>query len=256
MAFNLKGRSLLTLKDYTPQEIRYILDIAKQVKAERKAGVVHQRFLGKTIALIFENIEDTARVLGRMFDAIEFRGFKQETVEILAKYAGVPVYNGLTDEYHPTQVLADLMTIEEEFGSLTGRKLVFVGDGRNNMANTLAVGCAKMGMHYVINSPKELWPSQEFIDEIRQMAAENGGTFELTEEAKAEEREALLRPFQVNEEMMKKTGREDTIFLHCLPAVKGQEVTFDVIEGKQSRVWDQAENRKHTIKAVMIATLL
>jgi len=313
MAFNLKGRSLLTLKDYTPQEITYILDIAKQVKAERKAGVVHQRFLGKTIALIFEkrstrtrcafetafgeegghpvflstddiqlgakeSIEDTARVLGRMFDAIEFRGFKQETVEILAKYAGVPVYNGLTDEYHPTQVLADLMTIEEEFGSLTGRKLVFVGDGRNNMANTLAVGCAKMGMHYVINSPKELWPSQEFIDEIRQMAAENGGTFELTsvpgeglegadaiytdvwasmgEEAKAEEREALLRPFQVNEEMMKKTGREDTIFLHCLPAVKGQEVTFDVIEGKQSRVWDQAENRKHTIKAVMIATLL
>ncbi|HAA64867.1 MAG TPA: ornithine carbamoyltransferase, partial [Thermoanaerobacter sp.] len=166
MAFNLKGRSLLTLKDYTPQEIRYILDIAKQVKAERKAGVVHQRFLGKTIALIFEkrstrtrcafetafgeegghpvflstddiqlgakeSIEDTARVLGRMFDAIEFRGFKQETVEILAKYAGVPVYNGLTDEYHPTQVLADLMTIEEEFGNLKGRKLVFVGDGRN-----------------------------------------------------------------------------------------------------------------------------
>ncbi|HHW57482.1 MAG TPA: ornithine carbamoyltransferase [Clostridia bacterium] len=313
MAFNLKGKSLLTLKDYTPQEIRYLLDIAKQVKAEKKAGVVHQRFVGKTVALIFEkrstrtrcafetafgeegghpvflstddiqlgakeSIEDTARVLGRMFDAIEFRGFKQETVEILAKYSGVPVYNGLTDEYHPTQVLADLMTIEEEFGSLKGRKLAFVGDGRNNMANTLAVGCVKMGMHYVINSPKELWPSQEFIEEIKKMAAENGGIFELTsvpgeglegadaiytdvwasmgEEAKAKEREALLRPYQVNEEMMKKTGREDTIFLHCLPAVKGQEVTFDVIEGKQSRVWDQAENRKHTIKAIMIATLL
>jgi len=313
MAFNLKGRSLLSLRDYSPQEIRYLLDVSKQVKAERKAGVIHQRFLGKTIALIFEkrstrtrcafetafgeegghpvflstddiqlggkeSIEDTARVLGRMFDAIEFRGFKQETVDILAKYSGVPVFNGLTDEYHPTQVLADLMTIEEEFGSIKGRKLVFVGDGRNNMANTLAIGCAKMGMYYVINSPKELWPSQEFIDEIKQIAIENGGNFEVTsnpgegidgadavytdvwasmgEEAKAKEREALLRPFQVNDDLMKLTGRSDTIFLHCLPAIKGQEVTFEVIEGKQSRVWDEAENRKHTIKAVMIATML
>ncbi|ADL69638.1 ornithine carbamoyltransferase [Thermoanaerobacterium thermosaccharolyticum] len=313
MAFNLKGRSLLTLKDYTPQEIRYLLDIAKQVKAERKAGIVHQRFLGKTIALIFEkrstrtrcafetafgeegghpvflstddiqlgakeSIEDTARVLGRMFDAIEFRGFNQSTVEALAKYSGVPVYNGLTDEYHPTQVLADLMTIEEEFGYLKGTKLAFVGDGRNNMANTLAVGCAKMGMDYVINSPKELWPSEEYIKEIKDMAKENGGSFMITdvpgeglegahavytdvwasmgEESKQKEREMLLRPFQVNDEMMKKTKRSDTIFLHCLPAVKGQEVTYEVIEGKQSRVWDEAENRKHTIKAVMIATIL
>lgn len=313
MAFNLKGRSLLSLKDYTPQEIRYLLDIAKRVKEERRSGEVHQRFLGKTIALIFEkrstrtrcsfetafgeegghpvflstddiqlgakeSIEDTARVLGRMFDAIEFRGYKQSTVETLAKYSGIPVFNGLTDEYHPTQVLADLMTVEEEFGYLKGTKLVFVGDGRNNMANTLAIGCAKMGMNYVINSPKELWPSQEYIKEIKQMAKENNGTFEITsipgeslnganaiytdvwasmgEESKQSEREKLLRPFQVNDNLMKKTGREDTIFLHCLPAIKGQEVSFDVIEGKQSRVWDEAENRKHTIKAIMIATML
>ncbi|SNX53096.1 ornithine carbamoyltransferase [Thermoanaerobacterium sp. RBIITD] len=313
MAFNLKGRCLLTLKDYTPQEIRYLLDIAKEVKAERRAGIVHQRFLGKTIALIFEkrstrtrcafetafgeeggypvflstddiqlgakeSIEDTARVLGRMFDAIEFRGFKQSTVEALAKYSGIPVFNGLTDEYHPTQVLADLMTVEEEFGFLKGTKLVFVGDGRNNMANTLAIGCAKMGMDYVINSPKELWPSDAYINEVKEMAKENGATFTITdvpgegvdgahaiytdvwasmgEEAKQKEREALLRPFQVNEDLMRKTGRDDTIFLHCLPAIKGQEVTLDVIEGKQSRVWDEAENRKHTIKAVMLATML
>ncbi|QSZ26997.1 ornithine carbamoyltransferase [Aceticella autotrophica] len=313
MAFNLKGRCLLSLKDYTPQEISYLIDIAKKVKADRRAGVIHQRFLGKTIALIFEkrstrtrcafetafgeegghpvflsmndiqlgakeSIEDTARVLGRMFDAIEFRGFKQETVNALAKYSGIPVYNGLTDEYHPTQVLADLMTIEEEFGYLKGTKLVFVGDGRNNMANTLAIGCSKMGINYLINSPRELWPSQEYINEIREMARENGSTFEVTdvpgeglegahavytdiwvsmgEEAKRKEKEELLKPFQVNKEMMQRTGRDDTIFLHCLPAIKGQEVTFDVMEGKQSRVWDEAENRKHTIKAVIIATML
>jgi len=313
MGVNLKGRSLLTLLDYTPEEIRYLLDLSKQVKAESRAREKHRRFEGMTLAMLFEkrstrtrlafetafteegghaiflskqdiqlgakeSIEDTARVLGRMVDAIMFRGFKQETVEILARYSGVPVYNGLTDEYHPTQVLADLMTIEENFGELSGIKLVFMGDGRNNMANSLMIGCSKMGLHYVICSPKELRPRQELVKKCLEIAKDTGAKIEFTdnveeavqgadviytdvwasmgEEEKEEERKRLLQPYQVNERVMEMTGKKETIFMHCLPAVKGQEVTFEVIEGKQSRVWDEAENRKHTIKALMIATLL
>jgi len=199
-------------------------------------------------------------------------------VEILTKYSGVPVYNGLTDEYHPTQVLADLMTIEENFGKLSDIKLVFMGDGRNNMANSLMIGCSKMGLHYVICSPKELRPKQELVKKCLEIAKDTGVKIEFTddveeavqgadviytdvwasmgEEEKEEERRKLLQPYQVNERVMEMTGKKETIFMHCLPAVKGQEVTFEVIEGKQSRVWDEAENRKHTIKALMIATLL
>jgi len=313
MGVNLKGRSLLTLLDYTPEEIRYLLDLSRQVKAESRAKEKHRRFEGMTLAMLFEkrstrtrlafetafteegghaiflskqdiqlgakeSIEDTARVLGRMVDAIMFRGFKQETVEILTKYSGVPVYNGLTDEYHPTQVLADLMTIEENFGKLSDIKLVFMGDGRNNMANSLMIGCSKMGLHYVICSPKELRPKQELVKKCLEIAKDTGAKIEFTddveeavqgadviytdvwasmgEEEKEEERRKLLQPYQVNERVMEMTGKKETIFMHCLPAVKGQEVTFEVIEGRQSRVWDEAENRKHTIKALMIATLL
>ena len=312
MAFNLKGRSLITLKDYSSEEIKYLLNIAKNVKEDRRAGIVHQRFLGKTIALIFEkrstrtrcafetafgeegghpvflstddiqlggkeSIEDTARVLGRMFDAIEFRGFKQETVEALAKYSGVPVYNGLTDLYHPTQILADLLTIQEEFGQLKGIKTTYVGDGRNNMANSLMISCAKMGLHFTIAAPKKLWPEEELVATAKEYCKTSHGSITLTqdpkegvkdaqviytdvwvsmgEEEKMKQRIELLSPYQVNQELMKSTGRKDTIFLHCLPAVKENEVTTEVIEGPQSRVWDEAENRKHTIKAIMLATI-
>ncbi|MCX7775441.1 MAG: ornithine carbamoyltransferase [Rectinemataceae bacterium] len=309
---SLKGRSLLTWIDYTPEEIRYFVDLSKKVKEEAKKGVRKQRFVGKTLALLFEkrstrtrcafetafgeegghpvflsnqdiqlgakeSIEDTARVLGRMFDAIEFRGFKQEYVEILAKYSGVPVYNGLTDMYHPTQALADVLTIEENFGNCKGRKLVFVGDGRNNVARSLMVISSKLGMHFTIVSPKELWPDNELRNLCETFARESGSVLSITdsveegvkgadaiytdvwvsmgEEALKAERVRLLTPYQVNAELMAKTGNPNTIFLHCLPAVKGEEVTFDVIEGPQSKVFDQAENRKHTIKAIMLATL-
>ncbi|MBN2432729.1 MAG: ornithine carbamoyltransferase [Acidobacteria bacterium] len=312
MAFNLKGRSLLTLKDYSLEEIRFLLDISHEVKRERRAGVVEQRFHGKTLALLFEkrstrtrcafetafgeegghpvflstadiqlgakeSVEDTARVLGRMFDAIQFRGFKQETVEILARYSGVPVYNGLTDLYHPTQVLADLMTVEEAFGHLKGIKMVYAGDGRNNMANSLMIGCAKMGVHYTIAAPRELWPDEELVRGCRTYGVQSGAEIQVSadpaaavkgahviytdvwasmgEEAKLQERIRLLTPFQVNETLMGQTGLAETVFLHCLPAVKGQEVTADVIDGPRSRAWDEAENRKHTIKAVMLATI-
>jgi ornithine carbamoyltransferase len=312
MAFNLKGRSLLTLKDYSPEEIRFLLDISREVKRERRAGVVQQRFRGKTLALLFEkrstrtrcafetafgeegghpvflstadiqlgakeSVDDTARVLGRMFDAIQYRGFKQETVEILARYSGVPVYNGLTDLYHPTQVLADLMTVEEEFGRLKGIKMVYAGDGRNNMANSLMIGCAKMGVHYTIAAPQELWPEEALVRNCREYAALSGAEIQVTadptaavegahviytdvwasmgEESKLQERIRLLSPFQVNDTLMAKTGLAETVFLHCLPAVKGQEVTAEVIDGPRSRAWDEAENRKHTIKAVMLATI-
>ncbi len=313
MGYNLKGRSLITLLDYSPQDIRYLLDISKQVKAESRSRARHRRFEGLTLAMLFEkrstrtrlafesafteegghaiflskndiqlgakeSVEDTARVLGRMVDAIMFRGFKQKHVEILAEYSGVPVYNGLTDLCHPTQVLADLMTIEENFGSLKGIKLVFMGDGRNNMARSLMIGAAKMGMKYVIVSPKELRPDEEFVGKALEISKETGAEISFTdnveegvngadviytdvwasmgEEDKIEERIKMLKPFQVNERVMEMTGKNETIFMHCLPAVKGQEVTFEVIEGKKSRVWDEAENRKHTIKALMIATLL
>jgi len=312
MAFNLKGRSLLTLRDFTPDEIRFLLDISRQTKQERRAAVIQQRFQGKTLAMLFEkrstrtrcafetafgeegghpvflsmadiqlgakeSVEDTARVLGRMFDAIEFRGFKQETVVTLAQHSGVPVYNGLTDLYHPTQILADLMTVEEEFGRLKGIRIVYCGDGRNNVANSLMIGCAKMGLHYVLASPRELWPTEELVAACREYAAGSGATITITddmtealrgaqviytdvwvsmgEEANAQERLKLLAPYQVNAAAMAATGLPETIFLHCLPAVKGQEVTADVIDGPRSRCWDQAENRKHTIKAIMLATI-
>jgi len=312
MAVTMKGRSLLTLKDWTPEEVRRVLDLAHRVKKERAGGARHQRFQGLSLALLFEKrstrtrcafetafgeegghpvflstadihlgtkeaLEDTARVLGRMFDAIEFRGFKQSTVETLAKWSGVPVYNGLTDDWHPTQVLADLMTLEEVFGSLKGRRLAFIGDGRNNVANTLLVGCAQMGVHVSIVAPPSLHPADEVVRLARTMGGRTGAEILVTsdaaagvkgadavytdvwvsmgEEEKDAQRIALLSPYQVTEAMMEATGRKEAIFLHCLPAVKGKEVTVEVIEGRRSRVWDQAENRKHTIKAMMLATL-
>lgn len=312
MAFNLKGRSLLTLKEYTPEEITFLLELAHQVKQERRAGNIGQRFLGKTLALLFEkrstrtrcafetafgeegghavflssadiqlgakeSIEDTARVLGRMFDAIQFRGFKQEMVQALADYSGVPVYNGLTDLYHPTQVLADLMTVQEVFGDLKGVKLVFVGDGRNNVARSLLIGCSKLGANYTVVCPESLQPDAETVKACEAFAEQSGSRLEITgdvstgvkgaeviytdvwvsmgEEEKSKERLDLLRPYQVNDKMMAATGKRETIFMHCLPAVKGNEVTFDVIESAASKVWDEAENRKHTIKAVMLATI-
>ncbi len=312
MAVDLKGRSLLTLKDWTPEEVRHVLDLSRRVKKERRNGKRQERFKGMTLALLFEKrstrtrcafetafgeegghpvflstadihlgtkeaVEDTARVFGRMFDAIQFRGFKQSTVETLAQWAGVPVYNGLTDDWHPTQVLADLMTLEEALGSLAGRKLVFVGDGRNNVAHTLLVGCSQMGVHVTIVAPASLSPAPEHVEWARAMGAKTGAQVLVTsnvetgvkgadavytdvwvsmgEEEKSAERIALLAPYQVNDAMMEKTGNRNAIFLHCLPAVKGKEVTVEVIEGPRSRVWDEAENRKHTIKAMMLATL-
>ena len=311
MSISLKGRSLLTLADLSAEEIRYLLDLSHRVKRQRRGGIVQQRLLGKTIALIFEkrstrtrcafetafgeegghpvfltlddlhlggkeSIEDTARVLGRMFDCIEFRGYKQSTVETLAARAGVPVYNGLTDDFHPTQVLADLMTMEERFGSLAGLKVAFCGDGRNNVARTLLVGCGRMGIHPTIVAPPSLQPSEESIGLARSLAApgveirvtervefgvKNADVIytdvwaSMGEEAKLAERTRLLAPYQVNAALMSMTGKRETIFLHCLPAVKESEVTAEVFEGAQSLVWEQAENRKHTIKALVLATL-
>ena len=312
MSVTLKGRSLLTWLDYSAEEIRYLLALAHQVKAESKTGKVFQRFTGKTIALLFEKrstrtrcsfetafgeegghpvflstadihlgekeaLEDTARVLGRMFSAIQFRGFKQETVRTLAQYSGVPVYNGLTDEFHPTQALADIMTLEENFNPVTGRTLCYVGDGRNNVARSLMVICSKLGVHFTIITPPQLNPDDALREICAPIAAASGAKITVTadtaavagadalytdvwvsmgEEDKKAERVSLLSPYQVNQALMDKTGRPDSIFLHCLPAVKGEEVTRDVIDGPQSRAWDQAENRKHTIKAIMLATLV
>lgn len=301
---NLKGRSFLTLKDFTPEEIAYFLDLAAELKAKKKQGITGNSLNGKNIALIFEkpstrtrcsftigcidegghpeylghddiqlgykeSVEDTARVLGRMFDGIEFRGFKQENVEKLAKYSGVPVWNGLTDEYHPTQILADFLTMREHLGGLRGRKLVFVGDGRNNMANSLMIGSAKMGVHFTILAPKELWPEEGLVALCREYAKASGSEIVITEaldgvqgadavytdvwcsmgeEDKAAERVALLRPYQVNEELMARTGKEGTILLHCLPAVKGNEVTAEVFEKHAEVVFDEAENRMHRLR--------
>ncbi len=310
----LKGRSCLMMADLSTAEIRYLLDLAHEVKRQKKEGLVTQRFQGKTLAMIFEkpstrtraafetafaeegghpvflskddiqlghkeSIEDTARVLGRMFDAIMFRGFQQTTVETLASFSGVPVYNGLTDMAHPTQVLADLMTLEEAWGGkLQGKTLVYCGDGRNNMSHTLMVGAARMGMKFVIAAPEVLYPAEDDVDFCREIASQEGTELVITSDLKAavngadavytdvwasmgEEtllhlRRQILQPYQVNAEVMHATGKPEAIFLHCLPAVKGEEVTSDVIEGPQSRVWDQAENRKHTIKALMLATLV
>ncbi|MBP3879155.1 MAG: ornithine carbamoyltransferase [Lachnospiraceae bacterium] len=308
---NLHGRSFLTLKDFTPEEIEYLLDLAADLKAKKKKGIYGHSLENKNIALIFEkpstrtrcaftvgaqdeggraeylgvddiqlgkkeSVEDTARVLGRMFDGIEFRGFLHENVEKLAKYSGVPVWNGLTDDFHPTQILADFLTMREKFGTITGKNFVFLGDGRNNMANSFLVGCGKMGVNLTIIAPKELWPAEDLVELARGYAAEAGSTITITEdvdavqgadviytdvwasmgeEAKAAERIKLLTPYQVNAQLMAKTGKESTIFMHCLPAVKGNEVTEEVFESPQSVVFDEAENRMHTIKAVMVATL-
>jgi ornithine carbamoyltransferase len=306
-----KGRSLLTWLDYTDEEIRYLLDLSKTVKEEARKGKVYRRFEGKTLALLFEkrstrtrcafetafgeegghpvflstqdiqlgvkeSLEDTARVLGRMFNAIQFRGFKQSTVETLARYSGVPVYNGLTDDFHPTQALADMQTLEENFGPPRGKKLCFVGDGRNNVARSLMVICSKLGVHFTVITPAALNPDAALVQRCAPAAAATGAQIRITadpgevagadalytdvwtsmgEEAKKEERTRLLAPYQVNQALMDRTGRKDTIFLHCLPAVKGEEVSPEVIDGPQSRAWDEAENRKHTIKAIMLATL-
>jgi ornithine carbamoyltransferase len=321
----MRGKSLLTIEQLTTQEFEYLLDLADDLKAKKRSGVKGNLLEGKNIALIFEKastrtrcafvvacydegahpeylgkgdiqlgkketVKDTARVLGRMFDGIEFRGFKQETVEILAQYSGVPVWNGLTDYAHPTQILADFMTIREKFGRrLKGRKFVFIGDGRNNMANSLMMGCAKMGMAYVNCAPKELLPSGDLIERARKIADENGGSIEfisdpmeavkgadvlytdvwvsMGEEEETERRIALLKPYKITMDMIKGTGKEDAIFMHCLPSFHNgdtdvssknpdiKEVDEEVFESRHSVVFDEAENRMHTIKAVMVATL-
>ncbi|MDF2941202.1 MAG: ornithine carbamoyltransferase [Herbinix sp.] len=308
---NLKGRSFLTLKDFTPEEIMYLLDLAAELKQKKKQGITGNSLKGKNIALIFEkpstrtrcaftvgcvdegghpeylgkndiqlghkeSVEDTARVLGRMFDGIEYRGFAQDTVEKLAKYSGVPVWNGLTDSDHPTQILADFLTLKEQFGKLKELKLVYVGDGRNNMANSLMIGSSKVGIHFTILAPKSLWPEQSLIKLCEEYAAVSGSKIEISdsldtvegadavytdvwcsmgEEDKAAERIAILKPYQVNDDLLALTKKESTIFLHCLPAVKGKEVTEEVFERFADIVFDEAENRMHTIKAIMVATL-
>ena len=308
---NLKGRSFLKLLDFTPEEILYLVDLAEELKQKRKQGIRGNSLQGKNIALIFEkpstrtrcaftigaqdeggiptylagneiqlgakeSIEDTARVLGRMFDGIEFRGFRQDHVEALAKYSGLPVWNGLTDEWHPTQCLATLLTLKEHFGCLKGLKIVYLGDGRNNVANSLLVGCSKVGVNVAVAAPKSLWPDEKLVEMCKEFAARSGASVEVSdsldvvegadmlytdvwvsmgEEEKAKERLALALPYQVNADLMKRTGKETTLFSHCLPANKGQEVTEDVFESGASVVFDEAENRLHTIKAVMVATL-
>ena len=326
---NLKGKHFLKLLDYTPAEIEGLLDLAAELKAKKKAGVPHRLCEGKNIALIFEktstrtrcafevaaadlgmhpvyldpagsqigkkeSIPDTARVLGRMFDGIEYRGFGQEIVEELAAYAGVPVWNGLTNEFHPTQILADFLTIREHFGSLKGRKLVYLGDARYNMGNSLMVGCAKMGLHFVAAAPAKYFPDQALIDRCRMIAKETGATLTFEEDpikatagadviytdvwvSMGEPKEVFaerirdLTPYRVTKELMENAG-EQCRFMHCLPAfhdlgtvigreiyeqfgIYCMEVTHEVIEGPQSIVFDEAENRMHTIKAVMAATL-
>ncbi|MDR3165087.1 MAG: ornithine carbamoyltransferase [Synergistaceae bacterium] len=314
MAMNLHGRSFLTLKDFTKREIEFLLDLSADLKAKKRARTSNPLMRGRNVALIFEkastrtrcaftvaaidegahpeylskndihlgakeDTKDTARVLGRMFDGIQFRGFKHSTVEELARYAGVPVWNGLTDDYHPTQILADMLTVRERFGTLKGKKLVFMGDTRNNMGNSLMIGCAKLGLHYVACGDKSLFPKGELVAECKKIAEESasGATISMTadpkeavsgadviytdvwysmgEEAKAAERKALLSPYQVNMELFKATGNPETIFMHCLPAYKGNEVTEDVFEHPNSLVFEEAENRMHTIKAVMVATI-
>ena len=329
MGVNLSGRNFLKLLDFTPAEIRYLLDLAKGFKDMKRNGVPHDYLRGKNIVLLFEktstrtrcsfevagrdlgmgvtyldpgssqmgkkeSIEDTARVLGRMYDGIEYRGYAQEIVEELANNAGVPVWNGLTTEFHPTQMLADIMTAEENFGNMKGKKLVFMGDAGNNVGNSLMVVCAKLGINFVACGPAKQMPSAELIETCRKIAAENGSTVEITEDVKegtkgahviytdiwvsmgepAElwaERIKLLEPYRVTKEVMANADPE-AIFMHCLPSfhdtnttigadiakqfgVTEMEVADEVFEGPQSRVFDEAENRMHTIKAVMYATL-
>jgi len=328
MAVNLKGRSFLTLMDFTPMEIRYMLDLSHDLKAKKRAGIVNYLLKGKNIVLLFEktstrtrcafevgaleegahvtyldqnssqmgkkeSLEDTAKVLGRFYDGIEYRGFKQSVVEDLAKYSGVPVWNGLTDVDHPTQILADMLTIEEHVAKpLNKVKVVFAGDTRNNMAYAWMYGCAKMGMHFVALGPEELKPRQDILDKVNEAAKETGAVIEVAhdmaavkdadviytdvwasmgEEEQIPERVRLLTPYKVTMEMLNATGNPDVIFMHCLPAFhdfetklakemkeKGidmREVTDEVFRSRHSVVFDEAENRMHTIKAVMVATL-
>ncbi|MBE5815116.1 MAG: ornithine carbamoyltransferase [Clostridiales bacterium] len=326
---NLKGKSFLKLLDFTPEEIQGLIDMAYELKKQKKMGTPHRMKEGKSIALIFEktstrtrcafevaaadlgmhptyldpsgsqigkkeSIADTARVLGRMYDGIEYRGFEQERVEALAKYAGVPVWNGLTNEFHPTQILADFLTIQEHFGSLKGRKLVYMGDARYNMGNSLMVGCAKMGMHFVACAPAKYFPNAELVATCQQIAAETGATLEFIEDPMVATKDAdvlytdvwvsmgepdsvwaerikELTPYRITKQLMDNAGPQCR-FMHCLPAfhdlnttigkeiyekfgIDCMEVTDEVFESEQSIVFDEAENRMHTIKAVMAATL-
>lgn len=326
---DLRGRSFLTLKDFTPEEIVGLVDLAAEYKQKKKQGILHDTLRGKNIALIFEktstrtrcsfevaahdlgmgttyldpsgsqigrkeSIADTARVLGRMYDGIEYRGFEQSIVEELAKYAGVPVWNGLTNEYHPTQMLADMLTIREHFGYLKDIKLTYMGDARYNMGNSLMIVCAKLGMHFTACTAKEYFPEEALVAQCREYAAQSGATITLTEDAAAgtkgadviytdvwvsmgepeevwAERIAKLSPYKVTKEIMDNAG-EKAVFLHCLPAfhdlktkigkVQSEkygftelEVTDEVFESAQSLVFEEAENRMHTIKAVLAATL-
>lgn len=325
----LKGKNFLTLKDFTPEEITYFLDLAAELKDKKRNGILHKQFEGKNIALIFEktstrtrcsfevaahdlgmgvtyldpkgsqigkkeSIADTARVLGRMFDGIEYRGYGQEIVEELAKHAGVPVWNGLTNEYHPTQMLADLLTIREQFGRLKGIKLVYMGDARYNMGNSLMIACAKMGLDFVACAPKEYFPNDALKAQCEQYAEASGATITLTEDVMGgtkdadvlytdvwvsmgepdgvwEERIRALSPYQINKKVMD-NAKDTAVFMHCLPAfhdlktgigkeiyekygLTEMEVTDEVFEQYADVVFEEAENRMHTIKAVMAATL-
>ena len=326
---NLKGRSFLKLLDFTTEEIRYLLDLSKELKQKKKNGIPHDELKGKNIVLLFEktstrtrcafevagydlginvtyldpnssqmghkeSIEDTAKVLGRMYDGIEYRGFEQSIVEDLARFSGVPVWNGLTTEFHPTQMLADMLTIEENFGNLKGLKLVFMGDARNNVANSLMVVSAKLGINFVACGPKENMPNAELVETCKKIADENGSTIVLSDDVIESTKDAdviytdiwvsmgedksvwesrikLLSPYQVNKQLMA-NANPNAIFLHCLPSfhdlntsvardifdkygLKEMEVTDEVFRSEQSKVFDEAENRLHTIKAVIYATL-
>ncbi|MDO5022849.1 MAG: ornithine carbamoyltransferase [Eubacteriales bacterium] len=327
MDINLKGRSFLTLKDYTPDEIRYLLDLARTLKENKRQGKMGNSLKGKNIVLIFEktstrtrcafetacydegghatflsnsqmgkkeSLEDTAKVLGRFYDGIEFRGFSQKTVEDLALHSGVPVWNGLTDLYHPTQALADLLTLMENTDKpLSECKFTYVGDGRNNVANSIMIICAKLGMHACIVSPKELWPDKDLQNYCEDLAKSTGAKITVSheldavlgsdvlytdvwvsmgEEDKFKERIELLKDYQVNKALVEKAQNPNLIFLHCLPAfhdlntamglevyekygLKEMEVSDEVFRAPYSKVFDQAENRLHTIKAVMVATI-
>ena len=325
---DLKGRNFLKLLDYTPEEMEYLLDLAAELKEKKKNGILVDTLRGKNVALIFEktstrtrcsfevaahdlgmgttyldpsgsqigkkeSIADTARVLGRMYEGIEYRGYGQDIVEELAKYAGVPVWNGLTNEFHPTQILADMLTIREHFGTLKV-KVVYMGDARYNMGNSLMIACAKMGMHFTACTAKEYFPNQELVEQCQEYAKASGGSITLTEDVESgtkgadvlytdvwvsmgepdevwAERIKVLSPYQINKKVMENAGK-DAIFMHCLPAfhdlktkigkevyekfgMSELEVTDEVFESEQSVVFDEAENRMHTIKAVMVATL-
>lgn len=326
---DLKGRDFLTLKDFTPEEILFMIDLAAELKDKKHKGIVEQPLIGKNVALIFEktstrtrcsfevaahdlgmgvtyldptgsqigkkeSIADTARVLGRMFDGIEYRGFGQDLVEKLAKNAGVPVWNGLTNEFHPTQILADFLTLKEKFGKLQGLKFVYMGDARYNMGNSLMVGCAKLGMHFVACAPKKYFPSEELINQCREIAKETGAVIEFQEDPMVATKDADaiytdvwvsmgepdsvwkeriddLLPYRVTMDLIN-NAKSDVVFMHCLPAFHDlntkigkeihdkfgldcMEVTDEVFESEHSIVFDEAENRMHTIKAVMAATL-